>query len=127
MTHTARSGALVLGASRGLGLLVATELGRVGYDLAVVARSPEELDDARPELEATGARVTTLPADLADRRQAEACVDAAVRELGGLDVVGPAPASSASGRWRRCEPTRPPRSRDGRCRPSRAGSAPSRR
>jgi NAD(P)-dependent dehydrogenase (short-subunit alcohol dehydrogenase family) len=88
MTNTARSGgALVLGASRGLGLLVATELGRAGYDLAVVARSSEELDEARPQLEATGARVTTLPADLSVRQEAEACVDAAARELGGLDVV----------------------------------------
>jgi short-subunit dehydrogenase len=86
-TDTGRGAALVLGASRGLGLLVAAELGRAGYDLAVVARSSEELDGARGELEATGARVTTLPADLSVRAQAEACVDAAARELGGLDVV----------------------------------------
>lgn len=87
MTPTTRPGALVLGASRGLGLLVATELGHAGYDLAVVARSADELDGARGELEATGARVTTLPGDLSVRAQAEACVDAAARELGGLDVV----------------------------------------
>ncbi len=87
MTPTTRPGALVLGASRGLGLLVATELGRAGHDLAVVARSAEELDDARPQLEATGVRVVTLPADLSARPQAEACVDAAARELGGLDVL----------------------------------------
>lgn len=88
MTDTASTGgALVLGGSRGLGLLVATELGRAGYDLAVVARSADELEAARPELEATGVRVTTLPADLSVRAQAEACVDAAARELGGLDVV----------------------------------------
>ena len=88
MTRTGRrGGALVLGASRGLGLLVAAELGRAGYDLAVAARSADELEEARPELEATGATVTTLPADLSVRAEAEACVDEAVRALGDLDVV----------------------------------------
>lgn len=88
MTRTGRSGgALVLGASRGLGLLIAAELGRAGYDLAVVARSADELGESRPELEATGAHVTTLPADLSVRAEAEACVDGAVRALGDLDVV----------------------------------------
>jgi len=82
-----RPGALVLGASRGLGLLMAAELGAAGYDLAVVARSADGLDAARGDLEATGARVVTLPADLSVRAQAESCVDAAARELGGLDVV----------------------------------------
>ncbi|WP_433802135.1 SDR family NAD(P)-dependent oxidoreductase [Actinomycetospora sp. CA-084318] len=82
-----KPGALVLGASRGLGLLVAGELGRAGYDLAIAARSADDLEAARPELEATGARVTTLPADLAERDAAEACVDAAEEALGGLDVV----------------------------------------
>ncbi|WP_018333352.1 SDR family NAD(P)-dependent oxidoreductase [Actinomycetospora chiangmaiensis] len=87
MTSTSRPGALVLGASRGLGLLVATELGRAGYDLAVAARSADDLEAARPELEATGARVSVHPSDLAERDHAEACVDAAEAALGGLDVV----------------------------------------
>ncbi|MEJ2870970.1 SDR family NAD(P)-dependent oxidoreductase [Actinomycetospora sp. OC33-EN08] len=88
MTHpTSRPGALVLGASRGLGLLVAAELGRAGYDLAVAARTGDDLEAARPELEATGARVTTLPADLAEQDEAQRCVDTAEEALGGLEVV----------------------------------------
>jgi NAD(P)-dependent dehydrogenase (short-subunit alcohol dehydrogenase family) len=79
--------ALVLGASRGLGFLIAEELGRRGHDLAVVARSADGLDAARADLEATGASVLALPADLASRPAAESVVEAADRHFGRLDVV----------------------------------------
>jgi NAD(P)-dependent dehydrogenase (short-subunit alcohol dehydrogenase family) len=79
--------ALVLGASRGLGFLVAQELGRRGHDLAVVARSADGLEAARGDLEATGASVLTLPADLSSRPGAESVVEAADRHFGRLDVV----------------------------------------
>ena len=39
--------ALVAGASRGLGLLIAIEIGRRGYDLALCSRSLESLERAR--------------------------------------------------------------------------------
>ena len=77
----------MLGASRGLGLLIAQDLGRRGHDLAVVARSAEGLDAARGDLEATGASVLTLPADLSSRPAAEAVVEATARHFGRLDVV----------------------------------------
>ncbi|MDD7919213.1 SDR family NAD(P)-dependent oxidoreductase [Actinomycetospora callitridis] len=79
--------ALVLGASRGLGFLVAQELGRRGHDLAVVARSADGLEAARPDLEATGATVLALPADLSSRPGAEAVVETAAQRFGRLDVV----------------------------------------
>ncbi|HEX3593116.1 MAG TPA: SDR family NAD(P)-dependent oxidoreductase [Pseudonocardiaceae bacterium] len=43
------------GASRGLGLLLARELGARGHDLVICARSDEGLEAARDELAATGA------------------------------------------------------------------------
>lgn len=79
--------ALVLGASRGLGFLVAAELGATGYDLAVCARSADGLEAARPDLEATGASVLALPADLSRRAEAEEAVDTAAHHFGRLDVV----------------------------------------
>jgi NAD(P)-dependent dehydrogenase (short-subunit alcohol dehydrogenase family) len=79
--------ALVLGASRGLGFLIARELGARGHDLAVVARSADGLEAARADLEATGAEVLTLPADLSSRPGAESVVEAADRHFGRLDVV----------------------------------------
>lgn len=79
--------ALVLGASRGLGFLLAQELGRRGHDLAVVARSADGLEAARPDLEATGATVLALPADLSSRPDAETVVETAAQRFGRLDVV----------------------------------------
>lgn len=51
----ARPVAVVTGASRGLGFLLAPEFGRRGHDLVVCARSADGLDVVRPDLEATGA------------------------------------------------------------------------
>jgi len=92
--------AVVTGASRGLGFLLARGLGRRGHDLLVCARSAGGLAAARPDLEATGARVVTVPADVAVREPAESLVHRAVERFGRLDVlvanagvmqVGPAP------------------------------------
>lgn len=58
--------ALVAGASRGLGLLIARELGRRGHRLVICARSGEELDRARDQLEAEGLTVRTAVCDVAD-------------------------------------------------------------
>lgn len=79
--------ALVLGASRGLGFLLARELGTRGHDLAVVARSVEGLEAARDDLDATGAEVLALPADLSSRPAAESVVETTARHYGRLDVV----------------------------------------
>ena len=53
----------------------------------MVARSAEGLEAARGDLEATGASVLTLPADLSSRPAAESVVDATDRHFGRLDVV----------------------------------------
>ena len=57
--------ALVTGASSGIGLELAREFARRGYDLAVVARREERLRALAAELE-TAVSVTVIPLDLAD-------------------------------------------------------------
>jgi NAD(P)-dependent dehydrogenase (short-subunit alcohol dehydrogenase family) len=79
--------ALVTGASRGLGLLLARELAREGFDLVICARSADGLDAAREELERTGARVVAVPADVSVREEAEGLVRTAVERFGGLHVL----------------------------------------
>jgi NAD(P)-dependent dehydrogenase (short-subunit alcohol dehydrogenase family) len=81
--------ALVTGASRGLGFLLARELAREGCRVAICARDADELDRAREALEAEGATVLAVPCDVADRSQVEALVARVVAELGSLDVLVP--------------------------------------
>ncbi len=69
--------ALVAGASRGLGLLIARELGRRGHRLVICARSADELASAQRLLEDDGLLVRTAVCDVAD---AEA-VDGLVAEV----------------------------------------------
>jgi short-subunit dehydrogenase len=79
--------ALITGGSRGLGLLLARELGREGCRLAICARDESELARARDDLERRGAEVLTVTCDLADRVQAEHLVEEATRHFGQVDVL----------------------------------------
>lgn len=59
--------ALVTGASRGIGLGVATRLAQQGYGLTISARDPERLEKVAAQLrEAGAAEVLPVAADLAD-------------------------------------------------------------
>lgn len=73
--------ALVAGASRGLGLLIARELGRRGHRLVICARSADELDAAREHLEAEGLSVRTAVCDVSDA----VAVDALVADVEATD------------------------------------------
>lgn len=83
--------ALVTGASRGLGRETARVLVDAGASLALVARSSAELEQAADLLarqcHSPGQRVIALPTDLREPVTAAVTVDAAVRELGRLDVL----------------------------------------
>ena len=57
--------ALVTGASSGMGRATAIALARAGVDVALVARSRQELDSAKEEISKIGRRALTLPVDLA--------------------------------------------------------------
>ena len=62
--------ALVTGASSGLGRATAIVLARAGADVALVARSQQELESAREEALRLGRRALTLPVDLASEVEA---------------------------------------------------------
>lgn len=94
-------GAIVTGGSRGIGKAIARELAREGVDVAIVARSPDELAAAARELEAeTGRRIVPLVADVTSKEQVDAMVAAAADRLGGLHILvnsGSLPGGTATG------------------------------
>ena len=79
--------AVVTGASRGLGLLLATELGRRGCKLLICARDAEELEKAAARLRETGAQVAAMACDVTSGDAAQRLVDAARQRYGRLDIV----------------------------------------
>lgn len=79
--------ALVMGGSRGLGLLLARELAAQGCKVALCARDGRELKQARADLAARGATVWAQTCDASDRGQVEALVHATQSELGPVDVL----------------------------------------
>src|ERR671927_988885 len=79
--------ALVTGASSGLGRATAIALARAGADVALVARSAEELDGAKEEVSKAGRRAMSLPTDLAKEEETSATVERAIEEFGRIDVL----------------------------------------
>ena len=78
--------AIVTGASRGLGAVIARVLADRGYDLIIGARSANPLKGVADELASRGARVVPVAGDITDASSRAGLVDAA-RTLGGLDVL----------------------------------------
>lgn len=79
--------ALITGASRGLGLATAREFARLGAEVVLVARSPEDLQVAWSEVAGVADhQVETLQADLATREGRAQVVDWAAKR-GALNIL----------------------------------------
>jgi NAD(P)-dependent dehydrogenase (short-subunit alcohol dehydrogenase family) len=78
---------VIVGGSRGLGLVIARELAVEGARLTLVARNLAELERAREDLEQYGAMANVIVCDVRDRAQVERAVAQAANERGGIDVL----------------------------------------
>src|SRR5690606_32697375 len=95
MDFSARPVALVAGGSRGLGLLVATELAELGHDVAIFARDLEETTEgarlaeerAREASGVRAGRVRPYRGDVTDRDSVDAVVADVERDLGPIEVL----------------------------------------
>lgn len=79
--------ALITGAGRGIGRGIARSFAQAGADLVLAARTEAQLDDARAEMEAIGARVESRVTDVTDEAQVAELFAAAVERFGKLDLL----------------------------------------
>ncbi len=87
VTLTGRA-ALVTGASKGLGLAIATEFAASGADVAILARRPEVLEEAKRRIETTArGRVAAITCDVSKAEQCRQAYEAAMRAFGKIDIL----------------------------------------
>ena len=79
--------ALVTGGGRGIGRAIALALAQQGADVAIAARSRDELEHVAGEIRALGRKASVHLVDMGDTRKAVEMVDAAAKTLGGLDIL----------------------------------------
>jgi len=79
--------AMVTGASRGLGRVIALALADAGADVALVARSAERLEQVAAEVRARGRQATTITADLTKLDELRQAVERVYEAFGKLDVL----------------------------------------
>ncbi|WP_084462853.1 SDR family NAD(P)-dependent oxidoreductase [Oceanibaculum pacificum] len=87
MPAQSRRIAMVTGASRGIGRAIALRLARDGFDIAVCARSADQLATLAAEIEGLGRRVHSVAVDLMAEGAPGAFVASTLAALGGLDLV----------------------------------------
>jgi NAD(P)-dependent dehydrogenase (short-subunit alcohol dehydrogenase family) len=78
---------VVTGGGSGLGLSMARHFAALGARVAITGRSAERLDAAAEEIDATGERVLTHPADVRDFAQMEALAAAVEERFGPVHVL----------------------------------------
>ncbi len=79
--------AIVTGASRGIGRAIALGFAEAGADVAVAARSADDLETLAKEIDAVGRRALVVPTDVTKRDQIQTLVDRTVAELGALHIL----------------------------------------
>src|SRR5260370_23115555 len=79
--------ALVTGDSKEMGQGVAYTLADHGADVALTARTADQLDDLAARIRKLGRKTVAIPADLRNIDGLASIVDRTVAELGGLDIL----------------------------------------
>ena len=79
--------ALVTGASRGIGPLIAREVAKQGAHVVLTGRSASELETVAATLAAAGLSISTVPADLTQLDAAQILVETIEKQRGGIDLL----------------------------------------
>lgn len=78
---------LITGGSRGFGLVLARHLADRGARLAICARSADDLELARQELDGRGAAVIAMTVDVTENEEVKAMVRDVVKHYGRIDLL----------------------------------------
>jgi NADP-dependent 3-hydroxy acid dehydrogenase YdfG len=78
---------LLTGASKGIGKVLAVELAKAGHNLGLVARSENELNEVKAEVEAVGGKCLIFVGSVADENLANEAVAQLVATFGGIDFM----------------------------------------
>ncbi len=81
-----RGTAVVTGGSAGIGRAIVRELAHRGWDVGVIARGQERLDDTVGEVRAAGRRAVGLSVDVAEHEAVERAADQIEDVLGPIDL-----------------------------------------
>lgn len=78
--------AVVTGAGAGIGRATVRMLASYGFDIALLGRNVQRLQDASDELEANAIRTLILPVDVSDAKAVSDAAERVERELGAITV-----------------------------------------
>jgi NAD(P)-dependent dehydrogenase (short-subunit alcohol dehydrogenase family) len=92
--------ALITGGSKGLGLAMATRFAASGADVAILARRPEVLEEAKRSVgETARGRVVAVAADVSKADDVRRAHDAVVGQLGAVDILVNNAGTSQTGKF----------------------------
>src|SRR5438128_10711670 len=78
---------VITGGSRGLGLVIARQIGAAGGKVALIARDGDELGRAKADLARRGGAVLTVQSDLLDAGQIQSAVRQIIDRFGKIDIL----------------------------------------
>jgi len=79
--------AIVTGAGRGIGKAIALALAEAGADVAVVARTKEQIEQTAEEVRSLGHKALAIPTDVSQEDQVKRAVEQIISEFGKIDIL----------------------------------------
>ncbi|MFJ8717261.1 SDR family NAD(P)-dependent oxidoreductase [Streptomyces violaceus] len=84
----------IVGAGPQMGLVIARTFGSQGFDVALISRNRDKLDDLVGKLEAEGIDAAGFPANVLDRAGLTRAIEGAAAKFGGIEVLEYSPVGT---------------------------------
>jgi len=79
--------AIITGAGRGLGKAIAISIAAAGAEVALAARTKEQIDQTAHEIEKAGGRAIAVPTDVTNEEDVALLIKLVLNELGGIHIL----------------------------------------